>query len=128
MVPHTAYHLLLPAAFAFAHLAFAVAAIFALATALIFRLALVPFDFPLAFAHLALCAAAILALAAADILRSPFMTEPTAFVPKIRFSLFSSEAICFLILAAAFNCAADRFIIVFIRIMQAKDQKKSSLV
>jgi hypothetical protein len=70
------YNELLPAALALAHLFRAAAAIFALATALIFRLALVGFmgGFALVFAHLALCAAAIANLPASLILRLIFRT------------------------------------------------------
>src|SRR5580658_9572007 len=67
------YSLFFPAAFAFAHLAFAAAAILALEAALIFRRffgaasALAPF----ALAHRAFCAAAIAALVALDRLYTP---------------------------------------------------------
>jgi hypothetical protein len=94
----------------------AAAAIFALAAALILRLAFLTgfaaIFCPLTFAHLALAAAAIFALPAALILRFFFgATAVTDFVesPKIRPSSFSSDWILSFMLAARRNCCADRF-------------------
>lgn len=99
------YKAFLPAAFAFAHLLRAAAAIFALPAALIFRLALAGFktDSVFAFAHLALCAAAIANLPAALILRlifrasvaiseDPSVAESCAF----NFSISSTMSAAFL--------------------------------
>jgi len=103
---------------AFAHLALAAAAILARLAALILRLTFFA-DFatdfrPLTFAHRARAAAAILALPAALILRLFFGAATLVdFVeePKIRPSLFSSDWILSLMLAARRNCCADRFVI-----------------
>jgi hypothetical protein len=97
--------------------ALAAAAIFARLAALILRLTFFA-DFatdfrPLTFAHRARAAAAILALPAALILRFFFgAATVVGFVeePKIRPSLFSSDWILSLMLAARRNCCADRLV------------------
>ena len=110
------YSVFFPAALAFFQRALAAAAIFALAAALILRLAfLTGFSAvfcPLTFAHRAREAAAILALPAALILRFFFgATVVLDFVEvtKIRPSSFSSDWILSFMLAARRNCRADRF-------------------
>ena len=107
----------MPAALAFAHLALAAAEILALAAALILRFFGCDGSAfcPLAFAHLAFWAAAILALPAALILRLDFGAATGAAglfeEPKILCSLFWSDWILSLMLAARLNCLAERFAI-----------------
>ncbi|HUA37634.1 MAG TPA: hypothetical protein VMA35_04450 [Candidatus Sulfopaludibacter sp.] len=116
------YSLFFPAAFALAHLNFAALAIFALAAALILRLAFLTgfeADFrPLAFAQRALCAAAILFLPTALIflrlLGADSLPAPSEL--KSLLSCFSSDWIFCFSVAALSNWLTDRFIIEFIGI------------
>src|SRR5208282_2678047 len=101
------YNVFLPAALAFFQRALAAAAIFALAAALILRLAFLTgfaADFrPLTFAHRALAAAAIFRLPAADILRRLRGEAAPSVLTNSRASAFCSDSILCLIPAARRN-------------------------
>jgi len=101
------YNVFLPAALAFFQRALAAAAIFALAAALILRLAFLTgfaADFrPLTFAHRALAAAAILCLPAALIFRRLRGAAAPAVLPNSRDNAFCSDSILCLMPAARRN-------------------------
>jgi hypothetical protein len=125
------YSLFFPAAFAFFHLAFAAAEIFALAAALILRLPLFTgfaADFrPLTFAQRAFCASAILFLPEALILFR-FLGADTLVVSEELKSLlncFSSDWIFPLRVTARSNCLTVRFVIECIGINKRRKYDKS---
>ena len=101
------YSVFFPAALAFFQRALAAAAIFALAAALILRLAFLTglaADFrPLTFAHRAFCAAAIFRLPAALIFRRLRGAAAPAVLPNSRASSFCSDSILCLMSAARRN-------------------------
>jgi hypothetical protein len=110
------YNFFLPAALAFAHLAFIAATILALPAALIFRLAFLTGFVPLTFAQRLFAAAEIFALPAALIFFRFFGAGFKIFSedPKSLFNSLSSDWIFSFISAANRNCFDDKLVIEFI--------------